>query len=383
MSLLKNLARQFSTCKLKITIILESYLQMNLHSRNLAFIGAVGVPNNYGGFEMFLESCAPQIALSLNQVYITCDKTKYVDKSSDWKNIKRIFLPIKANGASSVLHDLVAFLRVFLKVDVIIVLGVSGGIFFPLFRLLCSLFGKTLIVNVDGVEWRRDKFSKGKKLFLFVSDRLAQLFSHHVVVDNEALRPFLIKYVRNTAHYIPYPGDHVERLPSAVANKLDELNCLTICRIEPENNCHILLEAFASVGKGSYIFVGNWDASEYGRQLREKYSHVKGLEMRDPVYEKSALVFLRDNCTLYLHGHNVGGTNPSLVEMLFYDSTIIAYDCTFNRCTADTAIGYFKDLNDLVCLIQKTKRNTITDRSEVRSRYTREHVAQAYIALIP
>ena len=355
---------------------------MNLENNKIAFIGAVGVPNNYGGFEMFLESCAPEIALHVSKVYITCDKSKYADRNTTWKNITRIFLPIKANGGLSILHDLLAFFIVFFKVDAIVVLGVSGGVFFPLFRLFCSIFGKQLIVNVDGVEWRRGKFSKGKKLFLFISDRFAQLFAHQVVVDNEALRPFLIRSVRQSAHYIAYPGDHVERIDEANKCSSSDLRCLTICRIEPENNCHVLLEAFAKCRKGSYLFVGNWSSSDYGRQLREKYSHVDGLVMSDPIYDKKALISMREGCNLYLHGHNVGGTNPSLVEMLFYDSAIVAYDCDFNRCTAGSAIDYFSDLNDLVRILNDVKLTAIVDRSFVRSKYTREQVANAYLKLM-
>lgn len=352
-------------------------------NHNVAFIGSVGVPNNYGGFEMFLDSCAPEMAQHLQHVYITCDKSKYTDRNPYWKNLRRIFIPIKANGIYSILHDVIAFFLVFWRVDVIVVLGVSAGIFFPLMRLFCILFGKKLIVNVDGLEWRRDKFSKSKKIFLYISDRLAQAFANKVIVDNEALRPFLIKAIRNSAEYIPYPGDHIQRIQRTQSLGGDDLRCLTICRIEPENNCHILLEAFKIAGKGQYIFVGNWDASEYGKNLRRNYSEVDGLIMRDAVYDKEVLALLRENCTLYLHGHNVGGTNPSLVEMLFYDARIFAFDCSFNRCTAGNAIEYFVDLNSLVRMITHFYDDFRSqNRNDVRKLYTRANIAASYLRVM-
>ncbi|MFS9599350.1 hypothetical protein Q6311_30915, partial [Klebsiella variicola] len=79
-----------------------------------------------------------------------------------------------ANGAFSVLHDLLAFLRVFSRSQGIVVLGVSGGLWFPLFRAMCALTGKRLIINVDGVEWRRAKFSVNKRRLLKLFDALAQ-----------------------------------------------------------------------------------------------------------------------------------------------------------------------------------------------------------------
>lgn len=349
---------------------------------SIAFIGAVGVPNNYGGFEMFLESCAPELVKNFKKVLITCDRTRYKNRDEEWHGVRRVFIPVSANGPQSVLHDLLAFFAVFWRVQAIIVLGVSGGIFFPLFRLLCAVSGKKLIVNVDGIEWRRAKFSRTRRWFLYLSDRMAQQCAHQVVVDNEALRPFLICAVQKTAVLIAYPGDHVRRAVAQGKRGAREIHCLTICRIEPENNCHVLIDAFGRAGQGRYIFIGNWDASDYGRDLKVRYAHVAGLEMRAPVYDKNILASLREHCTHYLHGHSVGGTNPSLVEMLFYDCAILAFDCAFNRCTADDAIQYFTDEDALAAQISDLASRMHRDRTAVRLQYTQENICGAYTKLI-
>lgn len=291
-----------------------------------------------------------------------------------------MFIPVAANGASSVLHDFLAFFAVFLRAHAIVVLGVSGGIFFPIFRLLCSLSGKKLIVNVDGVEWRRAKFSRAKRFFLYVSDRLAQWCAHRVVVDNEGLRPFLIPAVQESAALIAYSGDHALRFETAVADKTPR--CLTICRIEPENNCEILIEAFKRASLGTYTFVGNWNASAYGRALRARYGDVPGLEMRDPVYDKEKVAVLRSECNIYLHGHSVGGTNPSLVEMLFYDCTVLAFDCSFNQFTAGQSIDYFRDAADLADKIGSAELSPTFERAAVRATYTSARICAAYSAMI-
>ena len=349
---------------------------------NIAFIGAVGVPNVYGGFEMFLEACGPGFAEHFDAVFITCDKSRYEDRAPIWRGIRRVFLPVRANGAQSIVHDFLAFFTVFWRVKAIIVLGVSGGIFFPLFRLLCALTGKKLIVNVDGVESRRAKFSAAKQRFLYWSDRLAQRFAHRVVIDNEALRTYLDPAAQASAVLIAYPGDHVVRGIGSPNGAGRENQCLTICRIEPENQCHVLLEAFAQAGRGTYVFIGNWAATEYGRQLRNQYSRVSGLEMRDPLYDKTALANLRESCDYYLHGHSVGGTNPSLVEMLFYDCDILAFDCAFNRCTAGDAVIYFEDSNTLLSQLRRPAQCQRVDRSAVRRRYTQTKICEDYIILV-
>lgn len=340
------------------------------------------MPNVYGGFEMFLEACGPGFAEYFNKVFITCDKSRYPDRSQIWHGVHRIFIPVCANGAQSLVHDFLAFFAVFWRVKVIVVLGVSGGIFFPLFRILCTLTGRKLIVNVDGIESRRSKFSPMKQRFLHWSDWLAQRFAHRVVIDNEALRTFLDPIVQAGAVLIAYPGDHVVRGTRSPTDTRSGNRFLTICRIEPENQCHILLEAFARIGLGNYVFVGNWDSSEYGRLLRKQYCHVPGLEMRDPEYDKTVLSNLRENCDYYLHGHSVGGTNPSLVEMLFYDCHILAYDCVFNRCTAGDAIDYFADSEELLACLRRSVFTRLVDRSVVRIQYTRSKICDDYINMI-
>ena len=127
--------------------------------RHLAIIGSVGIPNRYGGPEAFAESIAPALVAKGYEVTVTCDRSRYTDDLSEiFNGVRRIFIGIGANGATSPLHDLVAFMRVVRRAHYILVLGVSGGLFFPLFRLACVLTGSRLLVNIDGVEWRRSKF---------------------------------------------------------------------------------------------------------------------------------------------------------------------------------------------------------------------------------
>jgi glycosyltransferase involved in cell wall biosynthesis len=342
--------------------------------RSVAFIGSAGVPNNYGGFEAFVEACGPELAARGADVVVTCDAARYQDRAEDWRGVKRLFVGLGANGAWSVLHDLVAFLMVLTRARNIVVLGVSSGVFFPLMRLLCALAGRRLIVNVDGLEWRRGKFGRGKRAFLWISDALAQTFAHRVIVDNPALRRYVLPWARAKTATIAYPGDHVLRLPG-VQRSSDAF--LTICRIEPENNCELLLAAFKALGRGTYRFVGNWDRSRYGRELREAYRDVPGLQMLDPIYDPHAVAELREGCGTYVHGHSVGGTNPSLVEMLFYDARVLAYDCPFNRETARGDAEYFATLEDLVRLLGSGEAATPKAR---RSEYTRQRIVDAYAA---
>ncbi len=343
----------------------------------VAFIGSAGVPNRYGGFESFLENCGPVIAeqIQCGSVTITCDGAMYSDKSVKYKNLYRIFLPLRANGSISIFHDLLAFLLVFNSSTHIVVLGISGGPWFPLWRILCDLFGKRLLVNIDGVEWRRAKFGGIKRFILKCFDRSAQIFSHGVIYDNTALRQFIHPFAIYKSSMIPYSGDHVLRKKG---NHIKPGTALTICRIEPENNIDMLIEGALASSILHYKIVGNWNSSDYGRSLRSKYRDEKRLYLIDSIYDQNILCELRESCEFYIHGHSVGGTNPSLVEILFYECQILCLDVSYNRATAGECATYFSDPTSLSLAISQA-RYSLQSRNEIRAKYMSASIARSYI----
>ena len=340
--------------------------------RHLAIVGSVGIPNRYGGPEAFAESIAPALVDKGFAVSVTCDRSRYTDDLSErFKGVRRIFVGIGANGATSPLHDLAAFMRVVRRADYILVLGVSGGLFFPLFRLACALTGSRLLVNIDGVEWRRSKFGPLGKLVLYCSDVLAQCCAHVIIYDNDALLPY-VRHPRKAA-CVEYSGDHAVLSELPAARDSPEPYALTICRIEPENNCDVLIEGFLKTALARYVFVGNWSRSEYGRKLRRRYAGESRLQLLDPVYDPRQLYHWRSHCKVYLHGHSVGGTNPSLVEMLFFDCDILCWDCSFNRATAGDAARFFTSADHLAQLLGAGPA-PVASRELIRRRYTREAI---------
>lgn len=347
----------------------------------VAFIGSAGIPNRYGGFESFLENCGPSFAATTASTVVTCDASLYPDDiSPEFHGVRRVFLATRANGALSVLHDLLAFLRVYWGSTHIMVLGVSGGPWFPLFLLMCRLGGKRLGVNIDGVEWRRSKFSPVKKRILRLFDSLAQRFSDLVVYDNAGLVDYVLPTARKRAVEIGYSGDHVRRLPEVI-KKFS--SALTVCRIEPENNLDLLIEGALQSELRCYTIVGNWSNSQYGRTLKASYSLESRLQLLDPIYDPDRLAELREGCAIYLHGHSVGGTNPSLVEILYYDCAVLCFDVNYNRATAGQGASYFKDVDTLAAAINSAiagqSGGDVSIRSSLREKYTSSAIANAYL----
>jgi glycosyltransferase involved in cell wall biosynthesis len=275
----------------------------------------------------------------------------------------------------SVLHDLVAFLAVYRGSTHIVVLGVSGGPWFPLFKALTWCGRKTLAVNIDGIEWQRGKFSRFRKAVLYAFDHMAQRCADVVVYDNAALAGYVSPASRARATMIPYSGDHVLRLEPATPRE----GGLTICRIEPENNIEMLIVGALASSLAHYTIIGNWTNSAYGQALRAKYGTEPRLRMVDPIYDQAVLARYREDCAVYLHGHSVGGTNPSLVEMLFYDCRILCLDVSYHRETAGDCAAYFPNAAILATQLDQLDDLPLGDRTARRQRYTRATIAHAYL----
>lgn len=160
----------------------------------------------------------------------------------------------------------------------------------------------------------------------------------------------------------------------------------SVCRIEPENNIHIILEAFASFDKFPVIIVGNWNANKYGRSLRKRFQNSQHIIMMDPIYEQEKLNFYRKNCKIYLHGHSCGGTNPSLVEAMYLQLPIIAFDVNFNRETTENQALYFhaaKDLREQCTDVSESELSRIASKMKeiANRRYTWNRISACYAAL--
>lgn len=330
-------------------------------------IGIVGVPANYGGFETLVENLIEGTSgKDTDDILVFCSSEHYESKPKKYKRANLIYLPIKANGVSSIFYDAISLiLSLRYKPKAILVLGVSGAIILPLIRWIYK--GK-IVTNIDGLEWRRDKWGKITKKYLKLSERFAVKYSDAIVSDNEAITDYVRAEYSVDAVTIAYGGDHALK-PYQADTSLDEY-ALTICRIEPENNIHIILEAFDRA-KEKIKFIGNWNANAYGRSLKEQYSGHKQIELIDPIYDLDILSAIRKNCSFYVHGHSAGGTNPSLVEMMHFGKSILCFDCSYNRATTENKALYFSDSDELVDYLSSGKNiinNNGAAMSEIANR---------------
>lgn len=357
--------------------------------KRVAIIGTVGVPGKYGGFETLAENLVRHHAESgrEEELSVYCSSRAYPDKHDAYLTADLRYVPIDANGVQSIAYDLWSILDAARRrTDVILILGVSGTLVIPLVRLLSDA---RIITNIDGIEWRRDKWNRLARWFLRLSEKVAVRWSHVVVADNKGIAEHVAEVYGSACAVVAYGGDHAMTTApdDCDLGDLPATYALALCRIEPENNVGLILEAFSELPESPLVFVGNWENSDYGRDLRGRFSATGHLHLLDPVYDAAKLRCVRDRAWLYVHGHSAGGTNPSLVEMMHFSVPIIAYDCNFNRYTTDNEARYFQscdDLRDLVTsLDDESARQIGTTMARIaQTHYTWAEIGSAYFRLI-
>ena len=143
----------------------------------------------------------------------------------------------------------------------------------------------------------------------------------------------------------------------------------------------MVLKAFATSGE-NLVFVGNWERSEYSRRLKEEYGDWQNIQMVNSVYDLDVLYALRNQCRCYIHGHSAGGTNPSLVEAMFFGKPILAYDVIYNRETTENKAHYFKTSEELVELMHSKPKDGCKMQEIAQKRYTWSFIAWRYRTLI-
>jgi glycosyltransferase involved in cell wall biosynthesis len=359
-------------------------------STKIAIIGSVGLPACYGGFET-LAAYLVKYLQPEHELTVYCSGTKYPkeQRTTHFEGAKLVYVPLNANGIQSIPYDCLSILHALFYADVLLILGVPGAIMLPFVKWFTN---KKVIVSIDGIEWRRDKWSKAAKWYLRFAEKLAVRYSHADIADNDAIQNYTARAYSTRSRVIEYGGDHTVHQPitDAYAAKypfLVQPYAFKVCRIEPENNVHLILEAFAELPRYPFVMIGNWANSPYGQRLKAQYADYSNIHLLDPIYDQAELDVLRGNCYVYIHGHSAGGTNPSLVEAMYLSLPILAFDVSFNKATTEQKALYFHDKDSLRHLITHTSiaawRELGTAMQAIaQRRYKWEVIARKYNYLI-
>jgi glycosyltransferase involved in cell wall biosynthesis len=351
--------------------------------KKIGIIGTNGLPGKYGGWDQLVNHLTKNLQDEFDFIVYT-SYTNYDPLHKIVNNALIHKINFKANGAQSVPYDIMSIFHAVRKCDVLFICGTSGCISLP----IAKLYGKKIILNPDGQEWMREKWSKPVKWFLKLSEKLGILNSDIIVADNKIIKDYIIIDYKKDSVQIEYGGDHVLKIPMGKEteikyNIVNKEYAFKVCRIVPENNIDLILEAFKEVPSIDLVLIGNWEFSDYGLDLLEKYKSYANLKLLTPIYNQQILDELRSNCKIYVHGHSVGGTNPSLVEAMNLGLCIFSFDISYNKETTENKAFYYKDKAELKQLLLQSNladfNNVSIAMKEIATRrYTWDKITSKY-----
>jgi len=322
---------------------------------SIAIVGSRGIPNRYGGFEELAEVLSLELVKKGHELTVYTSSL-HPDKSKSWNGVNRILVPDpedKLGTFGQFIYDLNANLNTREKsYDIILHLGYTSDSIWSFLWPSSSIH----ITNMDGMEWQRSKFSKAVRRYLKFAEKWVAKRSDYLVADSGAIEKYLKSKYKTPVRFIAYGAEIPKNFDLNTLQSFDlKQNSydLLIARMEPENNIEMAIEA--KMMEGSYIpliIIGNHTA--YGQTLIEKYKSKSQVQFLGPIYNKEVLNALRHFCRYYIHGHSVGGTNPSLLEAMACSSGILAHDNSFNRDVLQDAAFYYSDSENLSKLLNKS-----------------------------
>jgi glycosyltransferase involved in cell wall biosynthesis len=218
-----------------------------------------------------------------------------------------------------------------------------------------------IITNMDGIEWKRSKYSKPVQQFLRFSERLAAVKSDFLVSDSIGIQKFLKKRYKKESTYIAYGAHPFNEPNEIILNKYqvekDDFNMI-MARFEPENNLDMVLEGVALNNKNEtpILVIGNHE-TKYGEYLKNKFKANRNIRFMGAIYNLEHLNNLRYFSKLYFHGHSVGGTNPSLLEAMASKALIAAHNNDFNKGVLKENAFYFSNSVEVKNVLNTVKKN--------------------------
>jgi glycosyltransferase involved in cell wall biosynthesis len=331
----------------------------NKNRPRIAIVGIRGVPAAHGGFETFTEYLAPYLAARGWSVKVYCQEAEPPPPPVEgtvwetaWQGVVRLHIAVGPDTpGNSIRFDWSSIAHVIEdRPDVVLMLGYNTAIFAARLRLA----GIPTVINMDGIEYSRAKWSMLEKVWLYLNERAGCLFGNHLIADHPQIESHLrLRTTPKKITVIPYGSElHEPPRPDSAPDhavlrrfSVESARFATlIARPEPENSILEMVRAFSAKPRGLHLLVlGNYypDKVRYHAQVMAAASPE--VRFVGGVYDKSAVFTLRRHCLLYLHGHQVGGTNPSLLEAMGAGNPVLAHENRFNRWVVREGARYFDD----------------------------------------
>jgi glycosyltransferase involved in cell wall biosynthesis len=309
-------------------------------------LGTHGVPGNYGGFETAAENVSKYLVRKGWRVVVYCQGAGTGPITEDlWEGIERVHIPVDLPGwRGTSKFDWLSIAHACKFDDLCLTFGYNTGIY----NFRQRLKGIRNVINMDGIEWRRSRWGLAKQAVLYANERFAALFGDHLIADHPEIEKYLLtRAPKRKLSTITYGADPVTSVPSTeslASYGLEAGKYLTlIARPIPENSILDIVRGFSAQKRGYKLaLLGKYEPEKDPFHAAVVGAASNEVQFLGPVYGEK-IIPIRYHGVAYLHGHTVGGTNPSLVEALAAGNPVIAHDNPYNRWVARDAAVYFGD----------------------------------------
>jgi hypothetical protein len=324
----------------------------------IGILGTRGIPNNYGGFEQFAEFFSIHAAQAGHSVFVYTPHN-HAFRETVFENVHLIkcYDPeYKIGTAGQFIYDLNCILdsrkRNF---DIILQLGYTSSAFWYDLHPKNSI----VITNMDGLEWKRSKYSKPIQKLLKIAEKRAARKSDYLISDSIGIQEYLLKIHNKQSEYIAYGANNFNTPNENILEKYQvekyHFNMI-MARFEPENNLEMVLQGVTdSECEHPILVIGNHN-TKYGDYLKTKFASCKKIIFLGAIYNLNHLDNLRYFSNLYFHGHTVGGTNPSLLEAMGSQALIAAHNNDFNKGVLANNAYFFNSADEVKKIIDTIKK---------------------------
>jgi len=358
-------------------------------SLKIAIIGARGIPARWGGFETVASELAPRLVTRGHEVTVYCrPRYSLPERPDTYQGVRLRYLPaLYTKSLETLSHEaLAAGHSLFSQFDILYVLGFRASALY----LPARLAGKPIVMNTDGFDWCRRKWGPLARLYLRLVETIgARWTASRLICDSRALQPYFRETHGRESTYIGYGANLFDSQNPAILQQYDlrpREYLLVVARIEPENNTDVVVRSFSGLATDKELVVVG--GANYRSRYFEDLKRMAGPRVRflGGIYEPGHIEEIYANSYVYIHGHEVGGTNPALLHAMGCSCCVAALDVPFNReVGSDSALYWRKSEEDLRRVLTslladegRAESLRLAAKERVRTHYSWEDVADDY-----
>jgi glycosyltransferase involved in cell wall biosynthesis len=357
----------------------------------ISIAGTRGIPAAHGGFETFAQDLALYLVEKGHDVTVYCQGELGTPMQEDiWRGVRRVTIPARNGPWGTIWFDWATVRHISRRRCVVLTLGFNTGVFSFIYRLR----GRVSAMNMDGMEWKREKWSRAQRAWLWLNEWAGAHASNCLIADHpEIARHLETHSAPEKIVTIPYGADEVTSAPVEPILKYGvepRAYYLVIARPEPENSLLEIVRGY-SESRSAYplVVLGNYAPNTHPYHRRVMDAAGPGVKFLGAIFDRAIVHSLRFHAKAYIHGHRVGGTNPSLVESLAAGNAVIANDNCFTRWVAGEGARYFSSAEDLTAILNSLESDPVllvpmmqASRTRYREDFVQEKVLLQYERLL-